>query len=67
MRVFGDDAISALNFGAYAAGLRELAVIVENRELQRVLWQALTHAPHVEIIAPVECQNLKFDADGGAA
>ncbi|HYK14278.1 MAG TPA: FAD-dependent oxidoreductase, partial [Burkholderiales bacterium] len=31
MQIFGDDAVSALDFGAYAAGLRELAVIVENR------------------------------------
>src|SRR5450631_399937 len=41
MQVYGDDLVSALNFGAYESGLRELAVIVESRELQRVLWQAL--------------------------
>src|SRR5215218_10441752 len=27
MQIFGDDAVSELDFGAYAAGLRELAVI----------------------------------------
>jgi 2-octaprenylphenol hydroxylase len=63
MRVYGDDAISELDFGAYAAGLRELAVIVENRELQRVLWQALAQARHVEIIAPAQCRDLIFAAD----
>jgi ubiquinone biosynthesis UbiH/UbiF/VisC/COQ6 family hydroxylase len=63
MQVFGDDAISALAFGAYEAGLRELAVIVESRELQRVLWGALERAPHVEILAPVVGRELIFSAD----
>ena len=63
MQVFGDDEISELDFGAYAAGLRELAVIAENRELQRVLWQALTRAPHVEIVAPAACRELTFEPD----
>ena len=60
MHVFGDDAVSALKFGAYDAGLRELAVIVENRELQRALGQVLESAPQVEIIAPVTCTELNF-------
>jgi ubiquinone biosynthesis UbiH/UbiF/VisC/COQ6 family hydroxylase len=63
MQVYGDDVVSALNFGAYESGLRELAVIVESRELQRVLWQALQLAPHVEIIAPANCEGLVFTAD----
>jgi len=63
MQVFGDDEISALDFGAYAAGLRELAVIAENRELQRVLWQALSCAQHVEILAPAACRELTFEPD----
>jgi 2-polyprenylphenol 6-hydroxylase len=63
MQVFGDDEISELDFGAYAAGLRELAVIAENRELQRVLWQALNRAPHVEIIAPAACRELTLEPD----
>lgn len=62
MHVFGDDVVSTLKFGAYEAGLRELAVIVENRELQRVLGQALESAPQVEIIAPVTCAELNFTA-----
>ena len=66
MQVFGDDEISELDFGAYAAGLRELAVIAENRELQRVLWQALNGAPHVEIIAPAVCRELSFEPDAAA-
>ena len=63
MQVFGDDEISELDFGAYASGLRELAVIAENRELQRALWQALNRAQHVEIIAPAACRELTFEPD----
>ena len=63
MHVFGDDLKSALDFGAYQAGLRELAIIVESRELQRVLWRALDDAPQVEIFAPTNCRSLHFTAD----
>ena len=63
MRIFGDDVLSELEFSSYAAGLRELAFIVENRELQRVLWQALDRAPQVEIVAPALCRDLIFDTD----
>ena len=62
MQVYGDDTLSAISFGAYKAGLRELAVIVENRELQRALGQALERA-HVKIIAPAACRELSFTAD----
>lgn len=61
MRVFGDDGRSELDFSAYDAGLRELAFIVENRELQRVLWEALQRARHVAVMAPAACQALTFD------
>ena len=63
MQIFGDDAVSALDFGAYAAGLRELAVIVENRELQRALLQRLQSASHVELVAPAVGRELVFAAD----
>ena len=63
MQIFGDDAVSALDFGAYAAGLRELAVIVENRELQRALFRRLQSAPHVELVAPAAGRELVFTAD----
>lgn len=51
MRVHGDDPRACLEFSAYDAGLRELAFIVEARELQRALWGASrdqelrTHCP----------------------
>jgi ubiquinone biosynthesis UbiH/UbiF/VisC/COQ6 family hydroxylase len=63
MRVYGDDVVSELDFSSYAAGLRELAFIVENRELQRVSWEALARAPHVEIVAPAVCNAVVFDTD----
>lgn len=62
MCVFGDDGRSELDFSAYDAGLRELAFIVENRELQRVLWQALKRAQHVAVMAPAACKALTFEA-----
>ena len=64
MRVFGDDARAEIDFSAYGAGLRELAFIVENRELQRVSWDALGRAPHVEIIAPATCKSLTITENG---
>jgi 2-octaprenylphenol hydroxylase len=63
MRIFGDDVRSGIDFSAYNAGLRELAFIVENRELQRVMWDMLKHAPHVEVIAPATGKALKFAAE----
>ena len=62
MRVFGDDGRSELDFSAYDAGLRELALIVENRELQRVLWGALKRAQHVAVMAPATCKALTLAA-----
>lgn len=63
MRIFGDDARSTIDFSAYDAGLRELAFIVENRELQRVLWEGVQLAPHVEIFAPAACRALTLEAE----
>jgi 2-octaprenylphenol hydroxylase len=63
MRIVGDDDRSELDFSAYDAGLRELAFIVENRELQRVLWDALKRAQHVEVIAPAACKALTLAAE----
>lgn len=38
MRIYGDEAAACLEFNAYDAGLRELAFIVESRQLQQALW-----------------------------
>ena len=58
MRVFGDEAKSELAFNAYDAGLRELAFILENRGLQDPMWRALLDAPHIDLVAPAECEKL---------
>ena len=41
MRIHGDDARAVLEFGAYEAGVAELAWIVEDTALQRALWQGV--------------------------
>ena len=63
MHVVGDDLLSTIDFSAYTEGLRELAIIVENRELQRVLWDQLERAPAVEMIVPAVCRELTFTQD----
>ena len=42
MHIFGDDKRAVLEFDAYEAGVRELAWIVEDSELQRALWSGLS-------------------------
>jgi ubiquinone biosynthesis UbiH/UbiF/VisC/COQ6 family hydroxylase len=63
MRIFGDDARSALEFSAYEAGLRELAVIVESGQVQAALWRTLHAAPAVEVFSPAVCATLTIHAD----
>ncbi|HUO43975.1 MAG TPA: UbiH/UbiF family hydroxylase [Burkholderiales bacterium] len=63
MRVFGDDVVSELDFSAYETGLRELAFIVENRALQRAIWEALQSEPHIECIVPAGCDRLELTAE----
>ena len=63
MRIVGDDARSGLDFSAYEAGLRELAVIVENRQVQAALWRTLQDYPEVVLHAPAECADLQLDHD----
>jgi ubiquinone biosynthesis UbiH/UbiF/VisC/COQ6 family hydroxylase len=61
MQIFGDDAQSELGFSAYEAGLRELAVIVENRQVQAALWRRIAGQAGIEVIAPAQCRSLDFD------
>jgi len=63
MRVHGDDPTARLEFSAYDAGLRELAFIVENRELQRALWERLQASPHVRLVCPGRCASVAWDRD----
>ncbi|WP_148717464.1 UbiH/UbiF family hydroxylase [Chitinolyticbacter meiyuanensis] len=63
MRIFGDDARARLEFAAPEAGVDELAVILENRELQRALWQTATDCPNVSVLAPAMPTALAVDAE----
>ena len=64
MRIVGDDARSGLDFSAYEAGLRELAVIVENRQVQVALWRTLQACPEVvAVYAPAACADLQLNND----
>ena len=63
MQVHGDDPAARLDFSAYEAGLRELAFIVENRELQHALWERLTASSHVRLVCPGRCARVEWDHD----
>ena len=56
MRIFGDDKRAVLEFDAYQAGVRELAWIVEDSALQRVLWSGLSGMA-------LRCERLEAGAE----
>ena len=62
MRIFGDEPTARLEFSAYDAGLRELALIAEGGRLQAALWQCVADAPHVRIFCPAACHALSQHA-----
>ncbi|MBS1156264.1 MAG: hypothetical protein H6R07_2188 [Proteobacteria bacterium] len=62
MLIFGDSG-PELRFDAPEAGLERLATILESRELQRALWQALQACPNVTLLTPAEPAQLAVDAD----
>lgn len=63
MAIFGDQQSGTLEFSAYDAGMRELAYIVENRELQRALWGALIQASHVSLYTDTRCEDVIWEKD----
>jgi ubiquinone biosynthesis UbiH/UbiF/VisC/COQ6 family hydroxylase len=63
MQVYGDDAVSHLDFSAYDSGLPELAFIVENRLLQRALWQELSTQENLRLMCPAQCAALEWAPD----
>jgi 2-octaprenylphenol hydroxylase len=62
MRVFGDTG-AELEFSAYQMGVAELACILENRALQRALWQVLQQQQNLTLFQPARCTALQFDSD----
>jgi ubiquinone biosynthesis UbiH/UbiF/VisC/COQ6 family hydroxylase len=63
MLVHGDRARARLQFSAYESGVPELAWIVENRQLQSVLWQGLEHQHELELVCPDRCETLQLRDD----
>ena len=63
MSIFGDQPSGMLEFSAYDAGMRELAHVVENRELQAALWHALTLAPHVSLYPDRRCEDVVWEKE----
>lgn len=56
MAVFGDDSSSHIQFSAYEVGTAELAFIIENRQLQTAVWEALqSQKDLVEVVCPAKC------------
>src|SRR5450759_2429674 len=63
MLVHGDRAGALLQFSAYESGVPELAWIVENRQLQSLLWQGLEHQHNLELVCPDRCETLQLRDD----
>ena len=63
MLVHGDRADALLQFSAYESGVPELAWIVENRQLQSMLWQGLEHQHNLELVCPDRCETLQLRDD----
>jgi len=62
MAVFGDDNAARLDFSAYAIGCSELAFILENRQLQAAVWEALKrHKKHIRIFSPAQCASITWN------
>ncbi|WP_035061075.1 UbiH/UbiF family hydroxylase [Andreprevotia chitinilytica] len=64
MKIYGDDGHSSLEFNALDAGVDDLAVILESRQLQSALWQTAAEAPNVTLISPARPESLVTDAEG---
>ncbi|MGH8678602.1 MAG: UbiH/UbiF family hydroxylase [Burkholderiales bacterium] len=62
--VFGDDGVSRLTFDAYRAGIRELAVIAEDSQLQSATHAALNEKTLVTRLPGRTCANARWDDEG---
>jgi len=64
MEVTGDDAVSRLTFDAYRSGVRELAVIAENSNLQSAVHRALEQRVLVRVLAGRRCESVNWNNAG---
>ena len=62
MEIYGDRG-ARLDFSAYAAGVDELAWIVESGVMQRELWETVKRQSNVALLCPAQPEALHFDAD----
>jgi ubiquinone biosynthesis UbiH/UbiF/VisC/COQ6 family hydroxylase len=60
MQVWGDDGEAEIDFTAQDANQSSLGHIVENRQLQNVLWQTLQQQSHVRLMSPTQCESLEL-------
>jgi ubiquinone biosynthesis UbiH/UbiF/VisC/COQ6 family hydroxylase len=60
MQVYGDRDGGRIDFSAYEAGMRELAWVIESRELQHALWNALETSPHVMLRPAARCADVEW-------
>jgi 2-polyprenylphenol 6-hydroxylase len=63
MLIHGDGADALLQFSAYESGVAELAWIVENRQLQSLLWQGLEQQQNLELVCPDRCATMHLRDD----
>lgn len=66
MRIYGDDTRACLDFSAYDAGLRELAFIVEGRQLVEALRDSV-RGQDMRMHCPADWRSLDFHDDHVAA
>jgi 2-polyprenylphenol 6-hydroxylase len=64
MQVWGDDGHTSIGFDALDAGLSDLGYIVEARELQYALWQAIEAKPGIQRFCPARCDSLQLTERG---
>jgi 2-octaprenylphenol hydroxylase len=66
MQIFGDDGAADIVFDALAAGVPELAWIVEDGALQTALWGLLGRQKNLRLFCPAQCAALNRDAGANA-
>jgi 2-polyprenylphenol 6-hydroxylase len=66
MQIFGDDGAANIVFDAFAAGVPELAWIVEDDALQTALWGLLGQQKNLRVFCPAQCAALNCDAGANA-
>lgn len=60
MLVFGDDGASSIGFSAYRSGVPELAVIVEEGNLQQAVAAALAGSENPVVLAAAGCERVQW-------